>query len=184
MSQPADPNIIKLRNVCLSFPKLYVPESVEEGGTKKYSAVFLLDVRQHADVIAQIEKVTERVALDEFKRKIPLKYVPLRDGNEKPEMEGYGDGVMFVSAKSEVRPVVVDGNLNPVAQEDGLFYAGCYVNANIRLFAYDHKTGGKGVAAGLRSVQFVKDGPPFGAGNVNPEDEFEKLSIDDELDSL
>ncbi len=175
-----DPNIIKLRNVRLSFPKLFVPESLEEGGKLKYSAAFIMDSKEHAAMIAHIEKVTERVALDEFKKKVPLRHKPLRDGNEFPDMDGYGDGVMFVSAKSDRRPVVVDRDTTPLTADDQRPYAGCYVHANIRLYAYDHKTGGKGVAADLRSIMFAKDGDSFGAGPVNAENEFGDVEADDE----
>lgn len=173
-----DPNIIKLNNVRLSYPNLFVAKAMEEGKEPKFSASFILDKKQHAALIAQIEKTTQRVALDFFKKKVPLKREPLRDGNEKADKEGYGDEVMFVSATEVRRPVVVDRDLTPLTKDDPKPYAGCYVNATIRLFAYEHKTGGKGVSAALRGVQFVKDGESFGAGPVNAEEEFEPVSAD------
>lgn len=177
MSKPAtDPNVIKLTNVRLSYPQLFVAKPPEEGKEPVFSASFLLDKKQHAGLIKEIEKLTERVALDEFKKKVVLKRTPLRDGNEKEDKEGYGDEVMFVSARNAKRPVVVDRDLTPLAVTDPRPYAGCYVNATVRLFAYDHKTGGKGVSASLRGVQFVKDGESFGASPVNAEEEFEAVS--------
>jgi len=65
--------------------------------------------------------------------------------------------------------------MTPLVKEDGKPYAGCYVNANIELYAYSHPKGGKGVSASLRAVQFLKDGESFGAGPVNAEDEFEAV---------
>lgn len=174
----ADPNIIKLTNVRLSYPNLFAPKAMEEGKEPKYSAVFLLDKKEHAALIAQIEKNVQRVALDFFKKKVPLKHACLRDGNERSDKEGYGDEVMFINTSETRRPVVVDRDLTPLTKDDSKPYAGCYVNATIRLFAYDHKTGGKGVSAALRAVQFVKDGESFGAGPVNAEDEFEPVTDD------
>lgn len=180
MSQPTkDPQVIKLTNVRLSYPNLFVAKVMEEGKEPEFSASFLLDKKQHAGLIAEIEKLTDRVALDAFKKKVKLNRVPLRDGNEKDGKDGYGDEVMFINAKNKKRPVVVDRDLTPLTSDDSKPYAGCYVNANVRLFAYDHKTGGKGVSASLRSIQFVKDGESFGAGPVNAEDEFEKMEVDD-----
>ena len=177
MSTPAkDPNVIKLTNVRLSYPQLFVAKVPEEGKEPVFSASFLLDKKQHRDLIAQIEKLTERVALDEFKKKVKLNRTPLRDGNEKDGKEGYGDEVMFVGARNTKRPVVVDRDLTPLTADDSRPYAGCYVNATIRLFAYDHKTGGKGVSASLRAVQFVKDGESFGAGPISADEEFEAVS--------
>ncbi len=179
MSKPeADPNIIRLKNVRLSYPNLFVAKSMEEGKTPQFSAVALLDKKQHADTIKLIESTTARVALDFFKKKVALKHTPLRDGNEKDGKEGYGDEVMFLSAKCDKRPPVVDRDMTPLTAEDAKPYAGCYVNMNIRLFAYEHPTGGRGVSSSLRSVQFVKDGESFGAGPVNAEDEFEPVTDD------
>lgn len=177
-----DPNIIKLNNVRLSYPQLFTAKAQEEGKEPKYSASFLLDKKTHATLITHIENTIARVALDEFKRKVPLKRVPLHDGNEKSDKEGYGDEVMFLSANNAKRPVVVDCDLTPLTAQDPKPYAGCYVNATVRLFAYDHKTGGKGVSASLRAVQFVRDGESFGAGPVNAEDEFEPVTDGDGVD--
>lgn len=181
MSTTADPNVIKLTNVRLSYPQLFVAKPPEEGKEPVFSASFLLDKKEHAGLIKQIEKLTERVALDGFKKKVKLARQPLRDGNEKDGKEGYGDEVMFVSARNAKRPVVVDRDLTPLTKDDSKPYAGCFVNATIRLFSYDHKVGGKGVSASLRAVQFVKDGESFGAGPVNAEEEFE--AVTDDVDS-
>ena len=69
MPQPEkDPNVIKLMNVRLSYPQLFTPKSMEEGKTPQFSASFLLDKTEHAAIIKHIEKQTERVALDAFKK--------------------------------------------------------------------------------------------------------------------
>lgn len=175
-----DPAIIKLENVRLSFPHLFQPHAMEEGQEKKFSATFLLDCERHAALIEKIEKTIDRLALDYFKKKVPFKRC-LRDGNEKTELEGYGDGTMFLSAARKTRPAVVDRNVSPVTEEDGIFYAGCYVNATVRLWVQDNKWG-KRVNAELRAVQFVKDGDSFGAAPVNAENEFEAVS-DADLDA-
>jgi hypothetical protein len=174
----ADPNVIRLTNVRLSYPQLFVAKPPEVGKEPVFSATFILDKKKHKDLIAQIEKVTERVALDAFKKKVTLKRRPLRDGNEKDDKEGYGDEIMFVGARNSKRPVVVDRDLTPLTKDDPKPYAGCEVNATIRLFAYDHPTGGKGVSTSLRAVQFVRDGESFGAGPVNAEEEFEAVADD------
>lgn len=177
-TQTADPAIIRLEGVRLSYPQLFVAKAIEEGKEPKFGATFLLDVRKHAALIKRIEDTTDRVMLDFFKKKVPLKFNPLRDGNDKPETDGYGDDVMYVPAMCNSRPVVVDRDLTPLAMSDAKPYAGCYVNATIRLYAWEHKTGGRGVSASLRAVQFVKDGESFGAGPVNAEDEFDSLMDD------
>lgn len=172
-----DPNIIKLNKVRLSFPSIFAPKSFE-GSEPAFSAAFLLDTEKHATLIKQIEKAIDRVALDHFKKKVSFKSC-LHDGNDKAELEGYGDGVMYISARSKRRPAVVDRTLTPVDEADGVIYAGCYVNASIRLWVQDNKFG-KRVNAELRGVQFVKDGESFGAGPINAEEEFDKVEEDED----
>ncbi len=170
-----DPALIKLTNVRLSFPHLFVAHSMEEGQEKKYGASFIMDNEKHGELLDLIEDTIERLALDKWKKKTGFKSC-LRDGNDKAEMDGYGDGVMFISASRKTRPAVV--NLDPsipLTEEDGVIYAGCYVNATIRLWVQDNKWG-KRVNAELRAVQFLKDGESFGAGKVDAEDEFDNLA--------
>lgn len=175
---PNDPDVIRLVNVRLSYPQLFVAKEPEPGKEPVFSATFLLNKKEHKSLIDQIEKMTERVALDKFKKKVTLKRRPLRDGNEKDDKEGYGDEVMFIGARNTKRPVVVDRDMTPLTKDDPKPYAGCIVNATVRFFAYDHSTGGKGVSASLRAVQFVKDGESFGAGPVSAEEEFEAVADD------
>jgi hypothetical protein len=168
---------LKLENVRLSYPNLFKPTAME-GGKPKFSATFLMNKKEHAALIKKIEQTIERAMLDKFQKKVPLKNICLHDGNEKEDKEGYGDEVMYLVAKSDTRPAVVDQKVVTIAEEDGKIYGGCYVNATVEIFAYSHPTGGKGVSAQLRAVQFAKDGESFGAGPVNAEDEFEPVSDD------
>lgn len=171
---------IKLENVRLSYPQLWTAKAMAEG-KPKFSATFLMNKKEHAGLIKKLEAMIERAMLDKFQKKVQLKNVCLHDGNDKEDKEGYGDEVMYLVAKSDTRPAVVDQKVNPLAEADGKIYGGCFVNATVELFGYSHPTGGKGVSAQLRAVQFVKDGPSFGAGPVNAEDEFEPVS--DDVDS-
>ena len=173
-----DANVIKLKNVRLSYPQLFTAKAIEAGKDPKFSATFLLDKKTHAPLIGQIEKAIERVSLDFFKKKVKHARQLLRDGSEKDETEGYDDDVMFLAASSTRKPVVVDKDLTELGPQDGRPYAGCYVNATIRLFAYDHEKGGKGVSADLRGVQFFRDGDSFGAAPVNAEEEFDAVTED------
>lgn len=171
-----DPAIIKLEAVRLSYPALFAAKAVE-GGEAKFGASFLMDTTKHAALIAKIEKTIERMALDVFKKKIGFKSC-LRDGNEKAEKEGYGDEVMFISATRKTRPPVVNRDMSPLTEADGVIYGGCYVNATLRLWVQNNKFG-KRVNAELRAVQFLKDGESFGAGPVKAEEEFEEVKEDD-----
>jgi hypothetical protein len=106
----------------------------------------------------------------------------LRDGAEKDEIDGYGEEIKFISASCSKRPPVVGRDLTPLAEEDGILYAGCYVNVSFRLWAQDNQFG-KRVNAQLRAVQFVRDGDAFGEKPVVAEEEFSALT-DEEADML
>lgn len=178
MQPQTDPNKIKLTNVRLSYPNLFTPREPEPGKPPEFSASLILDKVKDRAQIEALEKLIDRVALDKFRRKMGLKHRGLRDGNEKADRDGYGDEVMFITAKAKKdrRPVVVDADKTPLVDGDPKPYAGCYVNASVRAFAYDHATGGKGVGFGLLAIQFVKDGPSFGAAPVDADAEFEDVS--------
>lgn len=174
MSDPNKTTLIKAR---LSYPALFTAKAIEEGKKAKFSANFILDKDENADQIKNIEKLIQRVKLDFFKKEVKLKNKCLREGDEDAyeDKAGYGEDKMVLIASSVQRPVTVDRRRNPVAEADGVLYAGCYVNALVRLFAYDHPTGGKGVSAELLAVQFVENGESFGASSVDVEKEFDDL---------
>jgi hypothetical protein len=179
---------IKLRNVRLSYPSLFTAKVfTNPDGTAqepKFQAVFLLDKGEHKKVIDLVESRTDEVLKEAFK-KVPAKCRrPLRDGEEKEDKDGYGPGVMFISAASKRRPQVVDRDPSiPLVEADGRPYAGCYVNAIISLWSYDHKLGGKGVSANLLAVQFLKDGEPFGE-TIKADEAFDDESDGGEEDGL
>lgn len=175
---------VKLTNVRLSFPQLFKPKAFEEGGELSYGAAFILDKTKHAKLITEFKAAVAEIANEYFKGKLPpmvKQKHPLRDGSEK-ETDGYGDGVMFIGSRNKKRPTVVDRDMSPLSEEDGKPYAGCYVNATVRLWVQDNKFG-KRVNCQLRAVQFVKDGEPFGQAPVDANEEFDSLDGDGDDDS-
>lgn len=167
---------IKLQNVRLSFPQLFIPKAVQQGKEAKYSASFLLDKTNDAAQIDAVRKTMFDVAVEKWgdAAKIPkgLKKC-LHEGAEK-DYDGYNDAMMFVSASATVRPSVIDRNRSPLTADDGRPYAGCYVNAVLRLWAQDNEFG-KRINAQLQGVQFVSDGEAFGAAPFNPDEHFAPL---------
>lgn len=173
---------IRIDNVRLSYPQLFQAKAME-GSKPKFSATLLLNKKTHAKEIAQLEKMIERAALDKFGKKVTLKHTPLHDGNEKEDKEGYGDEVMYLVAKSDTRPAVVDQKKAPLTEADGKIYGGCYVNAFVEIFAYKHPTGGSGVSAGLKAIQFFRDGDSFGAGPVDTDKVFDEVEAGDDVNN-
>ena len=168
---------VRLRNVRLSFPALWEARSFEEGGAKSFQATFLMDKPSGKDKEENAKLVLEGVAMvvkSGLKAKHPGKdKVAIRSGEEKGErgIDGYSADMCYVSSNSKKKVPVVDRDLTPLDESDGKPYAGCYVNATIRLWAQDNKYG-KRVNAQLRAIQFVADGEPFGEGSVDAAEEF------------
>lgn len=177
---------ITIKKARLSFPALFKAKAFEEGQEPKYSATALLDKKEHAADIKALQAKALAVAEEKWgKGKVPkgVKFC-LRDGAEKPDMDGYGEAVMFFSAASPKRPAVVDKDLSPLDGATGKPYAGCYINIHVRLWAQDNKFG-KRINAELKAVQFVKDGEPF--GNDKPVDAaavFGTVDDDEDVGSL
>jgi hypothetical protein len=187
MSDKNRPENVKLENVRLSFPSLfkaktYQGDDADKDKKPKFSATFLMDAKKNAKDIAAIKTAMNYVLTEKYGNKIPKGFkLCLRNGAEKEDTEGYGEGIFFIKAKTEKRPPVVDRDLTPLTEEDGKPYAGCYVNASIRFWVQDN-TFGKRVNASLRTVQFVKDGESFGEKPIDPEEEFSALPESDSAD--
>ena len=166
-----DPSIVKLNNVRLSIPTLFEPKSFQ-GGAPKYSATFILDKKTNAAEIKAINDAIKAVVAEKFKGKAPSNLkVALHEGNEKEHLDGYGEGTMYISTSCDKRPTVVNRDLTPLAADDNVLFAGCYVNATIRLWGQDNQFG-KRVNAQLRAVQYYKTGEAFGDKPVDATSEF------------
>ncbi len=173
-------DIIKLKNVRLSFPRLFKAKAFQEGQEPRYEATFLLDPSkpEHATAIAQIkEEAKKLVAAMWGEKPAGLKLCfGLADNDEvKKKYDGY-QGMFYITSANTERPGVYGRQKQPLAEGDREApYAGCYVNTNITLWTQDNKFG-KGVRCNLRIVQFSKDGDAFsGAAPARADEELEAL---------
>lgn len=148
----------QLKNVRLSFPSLFQKEKFNGAETEnaKYAATFI--VSNDNPVIKEIKEHIAEL-LKEAKVKVPADKVCFKDGNTS-EREEYQD-CYFVKASNKKRPVTVNTDKSTVVEEDGVFYAGCYVDAIIDFWVQNNQYG-KRVNANLHGVRFLKDGEPFG----------------------
>ena len=179
---------VMLKNVRLSYPSLFKPSGYQ-GSEPKYSATFLMEdgSEQHKALKAAILSVAEEQFAD--KAKAVLKKQDdnsmrrlLKHGNDNVDDEGevrdgYADMVTIkASNKTAVR--VIGRGKQDLTEADGIPYAGCYVNAQIDLWAQDNAYG-KRINCTLRGVQFVRDGEAFGGGRPAAADEFDELEVDE-----
>ena len=170
---------MKLQNVRLSFPDIFVPRPFKAGDDPKYKATFL--VEKGSPQAKAIDAAIVEVAKAKWGAKAEgiLKGIRgnankfcFQDGETK-SYDGYA-GMMALSASNKARPTVLDRDKTPLTQDDGRPYAGCYVNAVVELFAYENS--GNGISASLGGIQFVKDGDAFGGGGVATADDFDDLA--------
>jgi hypothetical protein len=104
------------------------------------------------DILDALNEESVRV----FKK--PWKELPanvkrgLRNGNEKPDLDGFGEGTRFASLTSNLKPGVVDINGNEIIDPSEVF-AGCIARATVNVYSYSNK--GKGVALGLYNIQIL-----------------------------
>lgn len=179
---------LKLTNVRLAFPKLFVPKAAEAGGNPTYGAAFLIEPDDAQ--LKGINLAMDAVAAEKWGTKTPgivallrkTDKMALHDGDLKAQYAGF-PGMMFVSTNSATRPVVLDRDKTPLTAEDGKPYGGCYVNATVEFWAQDNKFG-KRVNAQLLGVQFFRDGDSFGGGSVGSVDDFDDLAEGAAEDSL
>jgi len=176
---------IRLNDVRLAFPELWVPKQVQGEGKAAFSATFILV--PNSENTQAVEKAMLAAAMERWKADAPavlkdlegkgrvcLQRKPRTDKSGQPYM-GF-EGSWSVAARSEVKPKVIDKNRVDLTQADGRIYGGCYVNAVIDIWAQEHRQYGRRVNAALKGVQFMRDGDAFTGGVPASTDDFEDLS--------
>lgn len=181
---------ILIENGRLSFDDLYEPTASVEGGRLKYRCNIIIDPTTDTGKrnIKKIENAIRLAELEKFK-KSPATYKTddrkcFVDGdscvNQKTSevYDGYA-GMAILKAANDKRPTIVNRDLTPLTAEDQVTYAGCYCNFFIRIYCISGADkGGNGCFASLETVQFVKDGEPFGGAPVDPKSVFKNLEKD------
>ena len=180
-------NIIMLHNVRLAFPELWTAKKVNDEGKAAFSASFLFppDHPAAATVKVAIAKTAKAKwgakAGEILQALVAADKVCLHNGDTKSNLEGYS-GNLFVSARGPVRPLVLNDDKSPLTEADGRPYSGCFVNAQIAIWAQQN-TYGKRINAQLRGVQFLRDGEAFSGGGVASSDEFDAVEADADGDA-
>jgi len=179
---------LKLSNVRLAFPTLWEAKTVNGEGKPAFSATFLIDPADPQ--VKAINAAIDKVGAEKWGAKAPAiltaarkaDKVCLHDGDLKATYDGFA-GMLYVSARNPIRPLVIGADKAPLAEADGKPYAGCYVNVSLELWAQDNNYG-KRVNATLMGVQFFRDGDAFAGGGVASEDDFDDVSAGATADDL
>lgn len=180
---------IMLRNVRLSYEHIFKPTAFDDTQDAKYSATFILP-KDHADLNA-LKKAFFEAGQEIFPSDFtgtgwPRGYTcSLKDADKDTDSTGTllaekneaYRGCYILEANSTRRPLVINRDKSAVAEDDGIIYSGCYVNASLAAAGYTFGKVKKGVKCYLNGVQFVKDGDRFGSDALS---DFDALDGDDD----
>lgn len=158
----------KITNARLSFPSLF-KKAVFNGVESKYEATLLIHTEDSVVKLMQ-EHIAELIK--EAKIKVPADKICLKLGDSLAREECRG--VYSLKASASSRPTILNRDKTPLAEEDNVLYAGCYVDAIIDFWVMNNNYG-KRVCSNLLGVRFVKDGVAFGTANGDVTQLFDDL---------
>jgi len=179
---------LMLKNVRLAFFDGFTAKPPISGtGPDKFGVTCLIEPGSENDKL--IEKAIDEVGKEKWKDKWDrtkkgilgnnMKYCYRPEGEK--DYDGF-EGMKYIRASNKARPAILDRDRSPLVEADGRPYSGCYANVSIDIYAYDNS--GAGIAAGLRGIQFFKDGDSFGGGAPASADEFDDLGDTGEDDLM
>lgn len=174
---------IYLEDVRLSYPHLFVPKPYKDdkNSSPRFSATFILDKKDHRALIEEIEDAIEAVKVAKWDDDIPRiksDKICFTDGNDA-DQEEYQDAMVLRSASPENKPPkVIDQKKQELDERSGKPYGGCYVNAIVRIFAYDKY--GPQINCSLEAVQYLRKGESFGPAPVDVDKKFKEHEEDEE----
>lgn len=159
----------------------YNPDGDQADGKYMTNVLIPKDEKEAIEAINKaIAEAKKQAIVSKWGGKEPKKLdMPLRDGDEKDD-ENY-EGHLFVNAKSNTRPGIVDRKKVPIVDEEEV-YSGVWAIVSVTFFGYD-KNGNKGVACGLNNIMKFKDDEHFG-GRVSAESDFGDVDLGDDDDDL
>lgn len=180
-----DPKVIDTKVVFgpvrLSYCHVFQKYSTD-GNDGKYQTGILIP-KSEKKTIAAIEQAVETakkqaVATKKWTDKqIKKLEMPLKDGDDK-EDENY-EGHLYVNAKCNTRPGVIDKKGQPVVDEEEI-YSGVWAYVSVSFYGYD-VNGNRGIACGLNNIKKFKDDDHFG-GRVSAEADFADFDSEDDDD--
>lgn len=163
--------------VRLSFANLFRPAKPNQDGAEgKYGATLLFPLGTNMDLFA-------KVWTEEAKKAFPQNWdangqpvglhSPFHDQAEKAvgakPYAGFTSGAIYFNTSSKFKPIVVDRNQNPVADESRV-YSGVWAFVALNTYAYKNKK--IGIGFGLQTVMIIADDTKLASGGGNPAQDF------------
>ncbi len=194
---------IMLKNVRIAFIDTLVKADDYKtngvgNGVFRHSATFIYAPGSEADKSVQAAILQEATnvwgknaqsMLDDLKGNVQKYCVQKNKKDSKGEIYDGFEGQLSIGAhrqKKDGAPLLLHKNRDPatgkaqvLTGEEGVIYAGCYVNAKISIYAQSGKN--SGIRAGLLAVQYAGEGDSFGGAGRAKADEFDSIDADDDL---
>lgn len=177
-----DPAKVLLKNVRLSYPALWKAKAFGgKGGSNngtsepKFQANFLMEKDDSLGEknIAKLEAAIDHVKKAKWPKgapKLAAAKICLKDSEDMEEMSDGYEGCMYVSSSNAKKPRVLDSDgLDVNEGDDEAPYAGCFVDAIVRVWAQDNEYG-KRINCSLEGVKFRGPGDAFGAAPIDADD--------------
>lgn len=195
-------NVITLRNCRASFLTLAEPERYQNKpeNEPRWSATLLLPYDDPQ--IKLLDELIQRVGAVKFEKKWAKAWENIGsdpkacfkvDGKKK-DYSGY-EGHWALTAHRKLKegpPLVMDSDKSPIyekvsralyAGKAGRIYSGCYIDAQIEVWA-QMNAHGNAMRATLLAVQRRKDGDAFAGGSEPDTDAFEEITEGADADDL
>lgn len=158
-----------------SFVHLARPNRIDEDSQAKYSLLMVLDPEDpdQADYLDTLEDWIDEVAEEKWGEVPKRMRSPIREGEDIND-SGEFDGMFCINLGNTRKPGIVDADLERIDEmdQDEQLYSGAWYRCSIRPYAWEHKTGGKGVTFSLDNVMKVRDDEPLGSTAPPAEDDF------------
>jgi len=157
-----------------SYVHLAKPSKIDEDSDPRYSILIVLDEDDddQMDYLESLEDWIQEVAEEEWGDVPKRLKMPIREGGDFDSDDFEGKVVLNVS--SARKPGIVDSELEAIDEMDQAqeLYSGAWYKVSIRPYAWNHKTGGKGVSFALDNVMKIRDDEPLGGSAPRAEDDF------------
>ena len=176
---------VLLKDVRLSYPNLFKKVAFNDDKDPTYSAMFVFDAdgETHKQVDSTLKGLLKEEFGDEaqsiWKALVRKDRQVLHNGEAMEGKAGFSPEVSYFSAYNSTRPLVIDRKKNPLTEDDGVIYPGCYGNARVQFYTWKNGNG-KGVGAELKGFQFTRDGERLGGATPATTDDFPDLDDEEE----
>ena len=157
-----------------AFLDLFKPD--DEYGKYGCQIIMEPDSKSAREVNATVEALGKASKFNMEKLRAAEKLC-VKPGDDFPYDSHHGKVVL--RAGNSKRPHIVNKDLSPLSEEEGVIYPGCQCVFKVQLWAQDNKWGQR-INATLMAVQFSKDDEPYGAGG-NSLDGLEAIQDDAEM---